>query len=52
VSRVECRVLKVTFKRGKRLMIIKLEKYNEVGELLIEIVATGFQGHICYWDRD
>ena len=33
-------------------MIIKLEKYNEIGELLIENRTTGSQGHICYWDRD
>jgi len=31
-------------------MIIKLRKYNEVGELLIEMVTTGFQGHVCYQD--
>ena len=33
-------------------MIIKLGKYNESGELLIETRTTGSQGHICYWDRD
>ena len=32
-------------------MIIKLERYNEIGELLIGIGTTGLQGHICYWDR-
>ena len=32
-------------------MIIKLERYNEIGELLIENRATGLQGHICYQDR-
>jgi len=36
---------------GQRLMIIKLERYNEIGELLIGIGTTGLQGHICYWDR-
>jgi len=33
-------------------MIIELEKYNEIGELLIENRTTGFQGHVCYQDRD
>ena len=36
---------------GKRLMIIKLVKYNEIRELLIETAATGFQGNKCYWGR-
>jgi len=31
-------------------MIIKLERYNEIGELLIENRTTGSQGHICYQD--
>ena len=31
-------------------MIIKLESYNEIGELLIEDGTTGLQGHVCYWD--
>jgi len=31
-------------------MIIKLERYNKIGELLIENRTTGFQGHICYRD--
>jgi len=29
-------------------MIIELEKYNEIRELLIENRTTGSQGHICY----
>ena len=33
-------------------MIIKLRKYNEIRELLIENRTTGFQGHVCYWDGD
>ena len=37
---------------GKRLMIIELERYNEIGELLIGNRTTGLQGHICYWDGD
>jgi len=31
-------------------MIIKLEKYNEIGELLIENRTAGSQGHIGYWN--
>jgi len=31
-------------------MIIKLRKYNDIRELLIENRATGLQGHICYQD--
>ena len=38
------------FKRGQRLIIIKLRKYNEVRELLIETRTTGSWGHICYQD--
>jgi len=29
-------------------MIIELQRYNEVGELLIEKANTGSQGCICY----
>ena len=36
---------------GIRLMIIKLKKYNEIRELLIENRTTGSQGHVSYWDR-
>jgi len=32
-------------------MIIELERYNEIRELLIENRTTGMQGHICYQDR-
>jgi len=32
-------------------MIIELERYNEIGELLIEIRTTGSQGHVCYGDE-
>jgi len=32
-------------------MIIELEKYNKIRELLIETRTTGSQGHICYWNR-
>jgi len=31
-------------------MIIKLERYNKIGELLIENRTTGLQGHVCYQD--
>ena len=37
---------------GIRLMIIKLRKYIEVGELLIEKGITGSQAQVIYWDRD
>ena len=33
-------------------MIIELERYNEIGDLLIENRTTGVQGHICYQDGD
>jgi len=32
-------------------IIIELERYNKIGEPLIENRTTGSQGHICYWDR-
>ena len=31
-------------------MIIKLKKYNEIGELLIENRTSGLQGHVSYQD--
>ena len=31
-------------------MIIELERYNKIRELLIDNGTTGLQGHICYWD--
>ena len=33
-------------------MIIELERYNKIRELLIENGTTGLWGHICYWDGD
>ena len=33
-------------------MIIKLRKYNEIGELLIENRTTGSQGQVSYQDGD
>ena len=35
-------------KRGQRLMIIKLRKYNKIRELLIENVGKGLWGYICF----
>jgi len=32
-------------------MIIELEKYNKIRELLIENRTRGLQGHVCYQDR-
>jgi len=36
---------------GIRLMIIKLRKYNEIGELLIENGTAGSQAQVSYQDR-
>src|SRR5882724_11323054 len=36
---------------GIRLMIIKLMKYNEIGELLEGSRTTGSQAQVSYWDR-
>jgi len=36
---------------GIRLMIIELEKYNEIGELLMGNRTTGSQAQVSYWDR-
>ena len=33
-------------------MIIELERYNEIRELLIENRTTGLQGHVSYQDGD
>jgi len=35
---------------GIRLMIIKLRRYNEIGELLIENRITGLQVQVGYQD--
>jgi len=35
---------------GIRLMIIKLRKYNEAKELLIETRTAGSQAQVSYWD--
>src|SRR5882724_4134132 len=52
VSKIETLNPQANAQEGQRLMIIKLGRYNEIGELLIENRTTGFQGHICYWDGD
>jgi len=44
-------VLRAMF-NGKRLMIIKLGKYNSAEALHIDTRTTGSQGHICYQNRD
>ena len=36
---------------GTRLMIIKMKKYNEIGELLIENRTTGLQAQVIYQDE-
>ena len=51
MSKIEAQSPQSENQEGKRLMIIKLRKYNKVRELLIEIGTTGLQGHVCYWDR-
>ena len=33
-------------------MKIKLGKYNEIGELIIENRTTGLQAHVGYQDKD
>jgi len=50
VSKIEAQSPQSENQEGKRLMIIKLRKYNEVGELHIKIGTTGSQGHVCYQD--
>ena len=37
---------------GKRLKIIELGKYIEVGELLIGNRITGSKAQVTYWDED
>ena len=49
VSKIEAQSPQGDVQEGQRLMIIELERYNEVGELHIENRATGLQGHVCYW---
>jgi len=50
MSRIEAQGPQGDIQDGKRLMIIKLERYNEIGELIIENRTTVSQEHICYQD--
>ena len=50
MSRIEVQGPQGNVQEGQRLMIIELERYNEIGELLIENRTTGLQGHVCNWD--
>jgi len=51
VSRIEAESSSGQSSRGIRLMIIELERYNKIRELLIENRTTGSQEHVCYWNR-
>ena len=51
VSKTEAQNPQDEVQEGQRLMIIKLERYTKVGELLLGNRTTGLQGHVCYWDR-
>ena len=51
MNRIEAQSPQGTVQEGQRLIIIKLERYKEIGELLIENRVTGSCGHICYWNR-
>ena len=50
MSKIEVQGPQDDIQEGQRLMIIELERYNEIGELLIKIRTTGLHGHICYQD--
>ena len=50
MSKIEVQGPQGDIQEGKRLMIIKLERYNKIRALLIENRTTGLQGHLCYWD--
>jgi len=52
VSRIEVQSPQGDIQEGKRLMIIKLKRYNYIRTLLLETSATGLQGHVHYQDRD
>jgi len=49
-SEIEAQSPQGDVQEGRRLIIIELERYNEIGELLIENRTTWFQGHVCYQD--
>src|SRR5882724_11237865 len=50
VSKIEAESPQGDVQEGQGLMIIKLERYNEIRELLIENRTTRSQGHVCYQD--
>jgi len=50
MSRIEAQSPQGNIEEWQRLMLIELERYNEIGKLIIEIGTTGSQGHLCYWD--
>ena len=46
MSKIEAKSPQCNVQEGQRLMIIYLERYNEIRELLIENRTTGLQGHM------
>ena len=50
MSKIEAKRSSEQFSRGTRLMIIKLGKYNQIGELLIRKRTTGLQAQVNYQD--
>jgi len=52
VSKIEVRQSSKQCSMGKRLMIIELRTYIEVGKLLIEKESAGLQAHVIYRGED
>ena len=52
MSRIEVKYSLEQCSMGKRLKIIKLEKYNSAEELHIKTRTTGSPGHVCYQNGD
>ena len=50
MSKIEAKQSLEKCSMGTRLMIIELEKYNEIRELLIENGTTGSQAQVSYRD--
>jgi len=50
MSKIEVQGPQGDVQEWQRLMIIELERYNKIGELLIENRITGSQRHVCYQD--
>ena len=50
MSREEAQSPQGNVQEGQRHMIIELERYNEIGELLIGVGIIWSQGHICHQD--